>query len=883
MDRLSRMIAWLVAACARRARSVVLVTLVAGLAAAAFTAVRFSVHTEIAALIPPEVPWRTHEAELERAFIEQGDDITVVIDGRTPEAAAAAASRLFAALAPRHDLFRRVTRLADDDYFAREGLLFLPEPEVRAFTSALIEAQPLLAPAASDPSLRGIMTGLTTASGAVAAGQAPVGKLAPLLPRLAVAAEDAKAGRPSTFSWRPLLTGQPADAEASRQLLRLFPAVDRGRIDGGASALTAVRATAAKLDIDPAHGLRLRLTGAVAMDADELATLGEATGPLAVLAFAAVAAILWRAVRSAKIVAAIVATVLIGLAITAAFGLAVYGRFNLISVAFLPLFVGLGVDFAIQFCVRYRAETQTEPDIPAALSKAGAGAGRGLALAAGATGLSLLAFLPTSYRGVSELGLTAGVGMGVAVLLSVTFLPALLTWLRAKSPAAEAGLPMLRDADRPLQAHRRAILAGAAILGVAAVAISPGIGLNFDPMRLRSAHTESVSTFLELARNPETSPDSLDMLAPNLTAARVIAAKLRAAPSVREVLTVDNLIPPDQAPKLALIADAALLLDTAVNPFDVAPPPTDAELGASLDEAARALDVLAAGPNGAPVQADARRLAAALRSLRAGDAAGRGRLQQALSGGLPEILDELRRLLAPSPVTLDTLPADLRAEWVAPDGRARVQAFPKAASQDRLGISAFVHDVQAAAPNATGSPVAVRESQDLILGAFRQAAWIAVTAIAVLLLLALRSAPAVVLTLGPVLLSAAYSTGTCVLLGQDLNLENLIALPLLVGIGVSFNIYFVVAWRSGQRSLLRSSLSRAILFSALATGAGFGALSLSQHPGTASMGVLLLISLFWTLVVTLGVLPALLGLVWRGPAADPARGPDASAGPPSVR
>jgi predicted RND superfamily exporter protein len=133
-------------------------------------------------------------------------------------------------------------------------------------------------------------------------------------------------------------------------------------------------------------------------------------------------------------------------------------------------------------------------------------------------------------------------------------------------------------------------------------------------------------------------------------------------------------------------------------------------------------------------------------------------------------------------------------------------------------------------------------------------------AITALLFLALRRLNLVLLTLLPVLLGGLLTVATCVLLGQDINLENLIALPLLLGVGVSFNIYFVVAWMAGERALLRSSLTRAILYSALTTGAAFGALSLSRHPGTASMGVLLLISLFWTLVTTLVVQPAVLGL-----------------------
>jgi hopanoid biosynthesis associated RND transporter like protein HpnN len=868
MERLSLMIGWLVAVSCRRARSVVALTLITGLLAAAFAITHFSVHTEMAALIPADVPWRTHEQALENAFVEQGDDITVVIDARTPEAAEAAAARLTAALGARTDIFRGVDRPGAGPYFQREGLLFLPTPQVRSVTEALIKAQPLLAAVAGDQSLRGVLTGVTTASDGVAAGQASPEAMARPLEALAAAAGGVLAGKQVDFSWGALINGEQVGPGDTRQLVQIYPKLDHGQVRPGLAGLAVVRAEARRLGLDPAHGIRLRLTGQVAMEADELATLGEATGPLAVLALVVVLAILRLAVGSVRIVAPIIATVLVGLALTAAFGLAVYGRFNLISVAFLPLFVGLGVDFAIQYCVRFSAEAVSAPDMAAALVRAGERAGRGLMLAAGATGLSFFAFLPTRYRGVSELGLTAGAGMGIAVLLAVTFLPALLTLSRASRPAAEVGIAMLRGADRQVQTRRRFILAAAALLGLCAVVLSPRLVLNFDPLRLRDPRSESVATFLELARDPDTGPNGLDALAPNLGAARAMAVRLRGLPQAREVYDVDSLVPADQPAKLALISDAALLLDTAVNPFDIAAAPSDADLVASLKTAVQALRSLAASPNGAALRSAALRLAGDLETLGTGPPAARARLQEVLVAGLPTTLERVRNLLSAQSVNLDTLPAGLKAQWLTADGRARVHVTPRADAQNKRGVAAFVREVRGAAPDATGTPIAVAQSQSLILQAFGEAGLLSVVTIALLLGLVLRSTRAVALTLAPVFLSGVLSAGTCVLLGLDLNLENLIALPLLAGVGVSFNIYFVVAWLNGERALLGSSLTRAVAFSALATGAGFGTLSLSKHPGTASMGGLLLISLAWTLVVTLLVQPALLGVFAKAGADD---------------
>jgi predicted RND superfamily exporter protein len=165
--------------------------------------------------------------------------------------------------------------------------------------------------------------------------------------------------------------------------------------------------------------------------------------------------------------------------------------------------------------------------------------------------------------------------------------------------------------------------------------------------------------------------------------------------------------------------------------------------------------------------------------------------------------------------------------------------------------------VRAIAPGATGAPITTAESGRIIVGAFIQAGLLSLLAVVVLLATALRNARDVVLTLGPLLAACALTFATCVVLGLPLNFANIIVLPLLLGIGVAFHIYFVMAWRAGGHNFLQSSLSRAVLFSALTTATGFGTLWLSRHPGTASMGELLMISLAWTLTI-LVFLPALL-------------------------
>ncbi len=119
----------------------------------------------------------------------------------------------------------------------------------------------------------------------------------------------------------------------------------------------------------------------------------------------------------------------IGLSLTTAVGLMMVGSLNLLSIAFAVLFVGLGVDFGIQFSVRYRSERFKNEDLALALENAARRSAVPLSLAAMATAAGFLCFLPTDYKGISELGKIAGAGMLIAFLTSITVLPAMLKLL----------------------------------------------------------------------------------------------------------------------------------------------------------------------------------------------------------------------------------------------------------------------------------------------------------------------------------------------------------------------------------------------------------------------------------------------------------------------
>jgi uncharacterized protein len=234
-----------------------------------------------------------------------------------------------------------------------------------------------------------------------------------------------------------------------------------------------------------------------------------------------------------------------------------------------------------------------------------------------------------------------------------------------------------------------------------------------------------------------------------------------------------------------------------------------------------------------------------------------------LVAGLPAMLERLRLALAAEPVTYDTLPEDLKREWVAPDGRARVEVYPRGDSNDNAVLVRFVDAVQRVVPDITGTALLLQISGETVWHAFLIAGVFALASVIILLGLVLRRFWDVLLVIAPLCFAALMTAGTAILIGFSVNFANVIALPLLFGIGVAFSIYFVVNWRAGRSDPLQSSTARAVLFSGLTTLTAFSSLSLSGHLGTAAMGWLLTIGLTHTLLASLLLLPALLASVRR--------------------
>jgi uncharacterized protein len=848
-------LAHLAEACQQRAGRVLLAALLLSLLALAAAWLRLGIDTDTGNMFSASLAWRQREMAYDRAFPQDNNLIVAVVRGATPEETDAAAAHLAAALAHLPSI-RAVRRPDAGPWFHQTGMMFLDSKQLSALLNRTIDAQPFLGQLAADPSARGLFAALTLVAVGVEHGAA-TGPMQPALAAFHTTLRAALAGKAEPLSWQNLLAGGLAELAGPRRFVLISPVLDHAALEPGKVATQAVRAAIAALPEVKAGRASVALTGSVPLSDDQFASLAQGAAWGVLVTGLLVLLWLFLAARSWRLVLPIVTTLLVGLALTTGFAAVAVGTLNLISVAFAVLFVGIAVDFAIQFCVRFREQLHEYPELKIAMMATGYHAGPAIGVAALATAAGFLSFVPTDFSGVAELGLIAGAGMVIALGCTLTVLPAMLAITRPRAEGVEVGFAWAGRLEDRLVPIRRPVLVAFALLAVLGLALLPRIAFDGDPLHVQNPGTEAMRTLQSLMGSPITTPYVAEVVAHDAETADALAKRLSALPEVAQVRTLSSFVPEDQVHKLALIQDAATLLMPSLTPASAAAPVTASDIRLAARTAATAIARVVQKGDAKPDSMLAR-IGDDLTKLEQAPDATLFSANDALTRFLPTALDDLRAGLGAQAVTLANLPTELASEWRLPDGRVRVEAVASQAARRPAGLRRFVDAVRTVAPDVVGSAVVIVESGRTIVGAFRTAAIGALVAITVLLGLVLRRADDVARVLAPLLLSALLTTIAIVTVPMPINFANIIALPLLLGVGVSFQVYFVSNHRAGARHFLGTATARAILFSALTTGTAFGSLAASALQGTASMGVLLLVSLFCTLVATFVFLPALL-------------------------
>ncbi len=834
---------------------------------AGFAAMRLTINTSTREILSAELPFRKADEAYRGAF-PQDDVAVVVIDAGTSAEAQKAARDLVERLKQRTDLIELVELASASPYFEHYGLMFLEPDQIRAIGEQIGPARRIMIDLAKDPSLRGMAKLLGLAADGVAESAAPP-SLAHLLTEVATTVRDQAEGKPAEMQWSQLFRAGP-DRGGTREIIQLNPVLNDRSINRAGPAIDALHAAIGEAQT-AYPDVRFRVTGEPVLRQQELNDAFSSALYASGLSLILVAAILTIGIRSGRTIAALLIALLVGAIWTAGLASVSVGRLNLISVAFMVLFFGLGIDFGTHLSLRHLEAARKGTPFAGALKTAVAGEGPSISLSALCAALAFLSFVPTPYVGLAEFGIISAFGMLVALVITFTVLPALLSVLRAQ-PSARAVQRI--GITRLVNRHYRLILVVAAIVTVAAAFMATRAEIDTNPLNLQNQNTEAVRTYRDLATDPETSPYALNVLAPNIEAAGDLSARLSALPDVANVRWIGNFVPRDQDAKLAALAAVRERLGESF--FAATPPqpaPTDAELADAFAKIKASADRIAATPADNPVDpsipAAGRELAAALSAFtaaRGADADELRKLGDALTREMPPIVADLRQTLnVERPVVMDDIPADMRSDWVSADGQFRLRVAPKHDLATAAAMKQFSQEVQSVAPEAAGAPASVTGAGQAILLSFAEAIAYTVIAIVVVVAALRRRLSDVLLVLLPLAVASLWIVAGSAVLNLPFNFANVIVIPLLIGLGVASSIHMVGRAREvgdeadrndGEGEVLDTSTPLAVLITQLNTVAAFATLSLAKHEGLFSMGVLLGLAISFVLIVSLIVLPA---------------------------
>lgn len=826
-----------------------------------YTAKNLGVNTNTAQMLSPDLPFQKNRQRIEDEFPQDANVIILVVDALTPEQTSMASNTLAATLKQQSSHFSSVYMPTENDFFRQQALLFMDIDELEDLSVKLIEAQPFIGFLAQNYHLEGlfdiISKALTNTDDHLSMD------IEPLLLTINNALTHQLSGQPYAVSWQNLLVANKLNSKTNRTIVIARPKMNFAAILPAERALTVARKVAKQIMQDNA-GIRIRITGETALEHEELESVSKGAAVSGIVSLILVCTSLWVGLRSFKLLFATFVSLILGLIVTAGFATLAVGHLNLISIAFAVLYIGLGVDYAIHICLHYReCRAQGMGHNPAIIDSLHT-VGFSIFLCAITTSMGFLAFIPTDYSGVSELGIISAGGMFIGLAVSLTVLPALLTVLNLKTVKPITSSYRLGFLTALAFRQSKRIRICSFIFAICSGLLLTQLVFDANPINLRDPASESVSTIKELLASQTDSPFALSVLANDRKSAAQLAVQLKQLSSVHSTIFLDDLLAKNQHDKLEIIEELDLILGHQLNTFEhklIDTNPRQALLNL-LSTLAKVLQQPAVNTSRATLEKLQNNIQLFTSHYSKLNNRSYHTLEENILGLLPYTMDRLRTSLTAVAYQLSDLPDYLKYHWLSPKGLYRILIMPEYNQNQVENLKQFVTEVQAIAPTSSGLSVADQASGVAVVNAFIQAFTSAIVAIFLLLLLILREFKSALLVIGPLLLAALLTGATNVLLNNAFNFANIIALPLLMGMGVDSGIHIMHRLKSscsGNKEILQSSTARGVFFSALTTLCSFSSLAFTSHVGTASMGLLLAVGIFFTLICTLIVLPAFYG------------------------
>ena len=830
------------------------------------------------------------------------DDLVVVVESESAEKNRQFVERLGARMAAQTNLFKDLFYKADLRMLGAKALLFVPEKELGELKQTLLDYRPFIRQFTHATNLVSLFslinTQFRTAKREKNAETETLMKALPALERIVAQARDSLR-RPGTLP-SPGVTALFNPSSDSAQ--DVYVTFAHGRI-----FLVTAQAPVEELNDEAVErlctlveqtrlevpGLNVGLTGEPVLEHDEMAQSQKDTTLASIAALIICALIFIYGYQETGRPVKATLCLLVGLSYTLAFTFLPWpvGHLNILTITFVPILIGLAIDYGVHLISRYEEELRRGKSATAALTKAMVFTGQGIFTGAFTTAGAFLAMVLTNFKGIQEMGLICGFGLLICFVPMMTMLPVLL--LRGRQNVLDHLQGDLDERRARIENLwlQRPLLTTALTLVLCALAATQlhKVYFDYDLLHMQSKGLPAVEYEQQLIEATPKSVLYAAMIATNLQHAIALEQQITNLPAVSSVDSLTPFLAEDQTRKLALVGDIkqslASLCFPEADPAAVNLPELSATLyssygylGAAHDET-QAQDPALAGQlaslrqavgdlrkemlagNAAQVETNSLRLAA---------------FQQALFDDVHDTFQALQTQDDRAPLRVEDLPQALHDRFVGVTGKYLLMVYPKEDVWKRENQEVFIRQLRQVDPNVTGTPIQLYEYTSLLKQSYIQAAKYSLIAIVLLVLLHFRSLASVLLALVPVAVGSLWLGGLMGLCNVPLNPANIMTLPLVIGIGVTNGIHILNRYAEEQTpNIFARSTGKAVFVSALTTIAGFGSLALGKHRGIQSLGYVMATGLATCMLAGLTFLPALLNLLYRPNRPSPPSAPKA--------
>jgi hopanoid biosynthesis associated RND transporter like protein HpnN len=864
-----RLLSWWVEFVQKKALPVVIIAILLSAGILFYSVRNVTLDADLTSMLSENLPFRKLEKDFLRALPNLKNTMVVVIDGDSAERAVDARNRLAASLAKEKNLFKSVYEPGGGAFFQRNGLLYMNVEQLQDLADNMSAAQPLLALLSHDLSLKRLFSVVENVVQNSKQGELNNGRIDSMYEEMSGAFDSAAEQRPYELPWQRIMLGDKGFAEQRRQFIILQPLSTAEGFSAGGWEIGTIRELVKRLRLTDTPGLKVSITGDAALSYENMKAVSDSMGLATLVSLLLVSLIIYIGLaRSGHLIVSSLATLIMGLIWTTGFAVFFVGSLNMISITFAVLYIGLGIDYGIQFCLRYRELLRTGAKQGGVIVTTALDVGKALFLSCITTAIGFYSFIPTAYAGVAQLGLISGTGMFISFFANITLLPAFLTLfpLREAASSKKAGGEDLLAVPYK---YSKAITVGSVIITLGAAVLLFRIYFDYNPLNLYSRTSESVVTAKDLFKDAEAPPWTISVLVRRATDARSLATKLERLSEVKMAVTLFDFVPDHQGEKIGIISDIALFMPPGMDHVVIKRGNYEHDMKA-LDKLEETLRKSLSYPGGnhaaVKLYESIERFRKSLKT-ESGGKKSLNLLQNNLLANLPGLFRMLSNSLKASPFGISELPEGLVSQYLSGDGRYRVQVFPAEDIMNNEALVRFVKAVQKVAPGATDSPVTIFESGRAIISSFEHATFYALVAVTILLMIESGSLVMTFFILVPLIVAMLLTGASSVLLGIPLNFANVIVVPLLLGMGVHSGIIYILRYQTAlpaDGNMLRTSTARSVLYSALTTMISTGSLAFSSHRGIASIGILLTLCLGFLIVSSLVMLPAVMN-VWTGP------------------